>query len=121
MISHFHRELRGCDGAVVAVRYFSLECELAAVRGVRIPQVSLTLRRDDAHPDSECVDPDPDTLAWLERDGERVRVRDLLNRLAGRFDGRPMGELAVAAAGLLGEGEDGSAVTDTPRAAIPRG
>ena len=104
MISHYHRELRGSDGAVVALRYFTLECELAAVRGVRIPQISLTLRRDDGHPDSESVDPDPDTLAWLERDGERVRVRELLDRLAGRFGGRPMGELASTAAGLIGEG-----------------
>jgi len=101
MISHFHREAHGSDGAVVAIRYYSLECELAAVRGVRIPQIALTLQPEDGEASTESIDPDPDTVAWLERGRDGVRVREILNRLAGRYDGRPIGELAVSAASRL--------------------
>lgn len=101
MISHFHRQIRGTDGAVVAVRYFSLECELATMRGVRIPQVAVTLSRRAGEPNTESVDPDPELLALLETRRDEVGVRELLDRLAGRFDGRPMGELARTAACLL--------------------
>lgn len=101
MISHFHREARGSDGAVVAIRYFSLECELAAMRGVRIPQITVTVQPESGEASTESVDPDPDTVAWLELGRGDVRVRELLDRLAGRFDGRPIGELAVSAASRL--------------------
>src|SRR5687767_3455442 len=85
MISHFHREVHGSDGARVAIRYYSLECELAAMRGVRIPQIALTLQPEEGEASTESIDPDPDTVAWLERDRDDVRVRELLGRLAGRF------------------------------------
>ena len=85
----------------MAIRYFSLECELATMRGVRIPQVAVTLCPHTGEPNTESVDPDPELLALLEDRRDEVGVREVLDRLAGRFDGRPMGELASTAARLL--------------------
>jgi hypothetical protein len=103
MISHFQRQAGGAHGCSVAVRYFSLECELEAMRGVRIPQVAVTLKRQ-ASEDTQSADPDPELLAFLEQRRDEGGVRELLARLAGRFEGRPIGELAVTAAGLLPDG-----------------
>lgn len=101
MISHFHHQIGRPGGAQVAIRYFSLECELSALRGVCIPQLALTLATPEADPDTESVDLDPDLVRQLELVAEEGGWQPLLNRLAGRFGGRPMGELAERAAGLL--------------------
>jgi len=105
MISHFHRWIGGIGGATVAVRYYTLECELAAMKGLRIPQVAVTLQGEAGEFNTESVDPDPELLALLEERRDEVGVRELLDRLAGRYDGRPIGELAVTAANLLPDGE----------------
>lgn len=101
MISHFHH-LLGRPGEVqLAIRYFSLEYELSALRGVRIPQLALTLTTPGTEPDTESVDLDPDLMLQVERVPDDGGWHPLLNRLAGLFGGRPMGELAERAAGLL--------------------
>jgi hypothetical protein len=104
MISHFQRQVGGAHGSTVGVRYFSLECELAAMKGLRIPQVAVTLKRHSDEPDTQSVDPDPELLRFLDERRDQVGVRELLDRLAGRFAGRPIGDLAVTAAGLLPHG-----------------
>src|SRR4051812_41805369 len=100
MISHFHRRIGGVGGAMVAVRYYTLECELSAMKGLRIPQVAVTLQAEEGESNTESVDPDSELLALLEERRDDVGVRELLDRLAGRYDGRPIGELAVNAANM---------------------
>lgn len=104
MISHFLRQVSGAHGSTVGVRYFSLECELAPMKGLRIPQVTVTLKRPAVEPDTQSVDPDPELLSFLEERRDDVGLRELLDRLAGLFEGRPIGDLAVTAAGLLPQG-----------------
>lgn len=103
MISHFHRRIGGVGGAKVAFRYYTLECELAAMKGLRILQVAVTLEGEAGELNTESVD--PELVALLEERRDEVGVRELLDRLAGRYDGRPIGELAVTAANLLPDGE----------------
>jgi hypothetical protein len=101
MISHFHHQLGRAGETQVAIRYFSLECELSAMRGVRIPQLALTLTTPGTEPDTESVDLDPDLMLQVEQVPNAGGWQPLLNRLAGRYGGRPMGDLAERAAGLL--------------------
>lgn len=101
MISHFHHQLGRPGEAQIAIRYFSLECELTGMRGVRIPQLAITLTTPGTEPDTESVDLDPELVSHLERVPDDGGWQPLLNRLAGRFGGRPMGELAERAAWLL--------------------
>ncbi|MCU0702543.1 MAG: hypothetical protein MUF18_00955 [Fimbriiglobus sp.] len=97
MVTHLHEKTSASDGTIIAVRYFTLECETATLRGVCISQVALTLYPAGREPTIESVDPDPELLSHLER----REWRPLLDRLVGRYDGMPMGELAARAADVL--------------------
>lgn len=100
MISHFNQKVR-LDGASVGLRFYSLECELAAMRGVRIPQVAVSVCPPDAdEPVVESVDADPDLARRFEVSAPSD-LRPLLDLLCARFHGQPIGELAGRAARLL--------------------
>lgn len=102
MITHCAREIGRADGAAVSVRYFSLECELKAMRGARIPHLSLTLNRDGGEAETWGVEADAGLLARIDECLETGEWEPLLDHLAGRYDGHPLGELAREAADRLG-------------------
>ena len=100
-ITHFHRTF-GCDGATVGLRFYSMECELDVLRGLRIPQFALSVQSDGADRELECVDAAPDLAARFDAAPATADLQPLLDLLAERFDGQPMGRLAERAADLLG-------------------
>jgi hypothetical protein len=101
MISHLHRETGRAGEAVVAIRCYTLECELERMRGARISQLTLTVTPPGAESDTECVDAGPELLAEMDGASQQAVLRSLLDRLAGTYHGRPMGHLAERAARLL--------------------
>lgn len=102
MLTHMTQEIGRADGVSVAVRFFSLECELKAMKGVRIPHLSLTVRPDGGDAETWSVEADSDLVARVHACREAREWEPLLDHLAERFPGHPLGELAREAADRLG-------------------
>jgi hypothetical protein len=94
MITHFALEIARTDGLAVAVRSFSLECELQGLCGVRIPQVALSVDRPDGEPEVWSVEADARLSSLAERCYAHRDWQPLLDHLAERYSGHPMGHLA---------------------------
>jgi hypothetical protein len=102
MITHCAREIGRGDGAAVSVRYFSLVCELKEMRGARIPHLALTVTPDEGHGETWSVEADAELAARIDDCRDTGEWEPLLDHLADRYDGHPLGELARTAADRLG-------------------
>lgn len=103
MITHFALEIARTDGLAVAVQSFSLECELQGLCGVRIPQFALSVGRpDDGEPEVWSVEADAPLASLAERCYAHRNWQPLLDHLAERYSGHPMGHLADRVIDSLG-------------------
>ena len=101
MINHLTRTVGPADGVTVTLRYFTLVCELREMKGARLPHISLTVAGDGAQPETWSVEADGELVAQIDACDETGEWEPLLDHLAERYDGHPLGELARSAADRL--------------------